>query len=1138
MEQRVRSLEFELLKQDNKISNLADKFIDFKIDNGRKQPRTRKKKQKVFNYQTADQFKPYSCAEKTPATYELLSTKETNVPPSSDKTEKSESCPSIKCPSTIPSDPEISESESTISPIESVKNLTTHMLNILSFNIEGLTSNLVYLYKLIKRSDIILLQEHWLYSHEKDNLYSNFIDFNCHIKCFDDGIIDDVVDRKRAHAGVAICVNNKYSPYLEKLPDGSNRIAAIRLNFEVPLVIISVYLPSRSINYSRDDYLSVLDELIEIVTKYRDSANILIGGDMNASIFRNHPRDNDFKNFLRNNNLRIPDNCVECSTFYHFNNRDESQIDYFIQNFDIINTYFIIKTSDKPNAIPKSKHLQRINWNKIDKCEYQRLLELNLQSKVTEIDNLSIENFDEFVFSACEIITQTADSLQPPKSRKRGKNNRCWTPNMTEILNRSKYHYWMWRQEGTSDKLSIHYQQMRVLKKKLRSEQRKIESAKRQSKFTDIMSLSDRNDKNFYTLINNQRNLRSSVTSILKYDNKIINTEEEILDTWASYYEKLATPVDNPDFDDTYKLIVEQDISALTDTYTNNRDTLAPVSEKEVVQIINSLKNGKAPDASRVTCEHLKFGGKTLSYVLTSIITFSFSNHIIPTVFKNGLACPVFKKKGKPKEDPGSYRKITITNPVGKLTEKLHLVRNKDNISNIQSPLQKGFTQGEIPLVAALILTELHTEAKENGNPLIIALTDAKSAFDSMLDLQTFHANKYRYLISSQKSCVLNYRCADSFDWSINGEILDTPENAVHLGIKRDKLSRLGTKEVVPGRIQLARQTVYSLMGAGLYGLNGVNPKVSLHLIRCYVIPRLLYGLEVILLSKTDISNLTIYFVKLLKRIQHLPDRTANAAVLLLIGQIPIEAEIHKRILGIFRNIIDNDNSVERDLAFRQLAMKTESSNSWFRKVVTITELYDLPSPHDLLVNPPSKSKWKKLVNSLVNYYWITKLKSEASEKSSLNLLNYADAEFGSIHSIWNTCGSEPYSTLRACIKSKLACNTYTLQCDKSKFSKRQISAICPLCGIEDENRLHFILRCSSLDNVRNSFIQSLKTFIKDVVTTKLYDELFCSEINTLQLIIDCSVFHFLSRGDVFKVECITRGLCFKLHQVRSNLLR
>lgn len=76
---------------------------------------------------------------------------------------------------------------------------------------------------------------------------------------------------------------------------------------------------------------------------------------------------------------------------------------------------------------------------------------------------------------------------------------------------------------------------------------------------------------------------------------------------------------------------------------------------------------------------------------------------------------------------------------------------------------------------------------------------------------------------------------------------------------------------------------------------------MSLHLIRCYVIPRLLYGLEVILLSKTDISYLSTYFIKFLKRIQHLPDRTANAAAYLLLGQIPIEAELHKRTLGIFR---------------------------------------------------------------------------------------------------------------------------------------------------------------------------------------------------------------------------------------------
>ncbi|CAG2240535.1 unnamed protein product [Mytilus edulis] len=91
-------------------------------------------------------------------------------------------------------------------------------------------------------------------------------------------------------------------------------------------------------------------------------------------------------------------------------------------------------------------------------------------------------------------------------------------------------------------------------------------------------------------------------------------------------------------------------------------------------------------------------------------------------------------------------------------------------------------------------------------------------------------------------------------------------------------------------------------------------------------------------------------------KIRHMQDRGTNVQEMSdTFKKELFQTEIHKRILGIFRNIIDNDNSVERDLAFRQLAMRAESSNSWFRKIVTITDLYDLPSP----VSPPSKSKWK-----------------------------------------------------------------------------------------------------------------------------------------------------------------------------------
>ena len=41
-----------------------------------------------------------------------------------------------------------------------------------------------------------------------------------------------------------------------------------------------------------------------------------------------------------------------------------------------------------------------------------------------------------------------------------------------------------------------------------------------------------------------------------------------------------------------------------------------------------------------------------------------------------------------------------------------------------------------------------------------------------------------------------------------------------------------------------------------------INPMVSIHMIKCFVLPRLLYGLDVIRLTKTDIKNLSTYFVQ------------------------------------------------------------------------------------------------------------------------------------------------------------------------------------------------------------------------------------------------------------------------------------
>ena len=95
--------------------------------------------------------------------------------------------------------------------------------------------------------------------------------------------------------------------------------------------------------------------------------------------------------------------------------------------------------------------------------------------------------------------------------------------------------------------------------------------------------------------------------------------------------------------------------------------------------------------------------------------------------------------------------------------------------------------------------------------------------------------------------------------------------------------------------------------------------------------------------NETTPQQIAGYFTKLIKQIQHLPERTANVASLLLVGQLPIEPEIHRRMINLFGNIIRNFESIERDIAIRQLATKPKTSDSWFIEIVKLLELYELP---------------------------------------------------------------------------------------------------------------------------------------------------------------------------------------------------
>ena len=70
----------------------------------------------------------------------------------------------------------------------------------------------------------------------------------------------------------------------------------------------------------------------------------------------------------------------------------------------------------------------------------------------------------------------------------------------------------------------------------------------------------------------------------------------------------------------------------------------------------------------------------------------------------------------------------------------------------------------------------------------------------------------------------------------------------------------------------------------------------------------------------------------------------ATCAVYLLLGALPIEAEIHKRQFSLLYNILTSTNETVKELTERQIAVNLDNDLSYFSRIQDILSLYHLPS--------------------------------------------------------------------------------------------------------------------------------------------------------------------------------------------------
>ena len=425
---------------------------------------------------------------------------------------------------------------------------------------------------------IICIQEHWLYKFQQPELYGLFPNTRWAVKSVDDNDHIPPKYRPRGQAGVACAWHPHIDHLIKILPDGSDRLLALLIkSHPKPIVLVNTYMPAAG-THTGIRYSDIIDEVHEVLQKYRHNHHVLWAGDLNGDPARNtYPNDRTLIKFCSDENLTISPEMPETPTFHHFNGTSKSRIDLLILPKELPNLVNMMDVDRRhptntschdaviahlsvgppppqepkdPCASTNKPVPRRIKWEKVDTIKYQTLTGHKLSTFLqTAGDDLPAEIMISRINS---ILTDAAEKCCP-KPKKPGKpKSYKWDPQMKPLVKESKHLHYKLQQSKNEASSALIKQNLLKAKKDLRRMQKQISAEERNARHREIMEASEDDHSLFYRLVRRQRaDGPDNFAEInFKFDPDGVNSQVE---NWATYFQDLATPKQLPQFDQVHE---------------------------------------------------------------------------------------------------------------------------------------------------------------------------------------------------------------------------------------------------------------------------------------------------------------------------------------------------------------------------------------------------------------------------------------------------------------------------------------------------------------------------------------------------------------------------------------------------------
>ena len=483
----------------------------------------------------------------------------------------------------------------------------------------------------------------------------------------------------------------------------------------------------------------------------------------------------------------------------------------------------------------------------------------------------------------------------------------------------------------------------------------------------------------------------------------------------------------------------------------------------------------------------------------------------------------------------------------GKNSSEFYKVYNNDQLKVAQDSLLGVDLGGPTPLVVSAI-GQADDVALVSNNVFSLHHLLQLSLQYCQRHHVTLRADKTKLqAFSSKKTDMATYYDKLVSPISIDNVPLDFVDNADHVGVLR---STAGNLPHIQGRITSHRKALNSLLPVGLAWGHRGNPAASLKINSIYAIPVLFSGLASLLMTSSEINIVSQYMKECAERLQKLMPRTPLSIVSFLGGQLPGHAQLHLRQLSIFGIISRNPESILYRHAWNILSTSHSSCASWFKQIRKLCIDYQLPHPMDILKFPPKKCTYNRLVKSHIVDHWEVKLRKQAEGLTSAPYFHPGFMSLTRPHSIWTSCGSNPYECHKAVVAARMLSGRYLTDRLQRHWTQNKLGVcLLPSCTPSNmEGSLeHILLYCTALAPTRIKLLQLCRniSWNDPALASILVPALNSGDQQTImQLLLDCTTIPAIidhtqkyGTGLQDKVLYFGRTWCYNIHRERMNQL-